>query len=236
VSSGEIGDDSELRRFLIARDYDISKTTDMYKNYLNWLSTTSPRNIKDEKIITSLNSNKGFVYGHDKLMRPTIYIITKKHDKTIPIDETRLFIVKLILSAVDLLGVDGNGSQFSAIIDFDDFGTSNFDVSALKSIMWILDRCFPERLGSLYMVKTGVLFAMFWKIVSPFIPSRTSQKIKISAEKELIDQWPSELLLKDYGGKSEYVHDFQEIEKKKGTTDKKENEEKKGRETKRETD
>jgi len=229
VASSEVGSDEDLTRFLVARDFDITKTTDMYKNYLEWWSTTSPRTISDEKISTSLYANKAFVYGYDKQFRPTLYIVTKKHDKNIPIEETRLFISRLIMSAVDLLGKDGTNNQFSAIIDFDDFGTSNFDMKALKSIMWLLDRCFPERLGSLYMVNTGILFGVLWKVVSPFIPARTSAKIKIDDEKELVGQWPPELLLKAYGGTSDYSHDYKaetEGKNKQQTEEKKEKTEK----------
>jgi len=278
--------DGELLRFCIARSFDMAKAVELYVGYVEWKKQIQPDNIPNDKIATSLKNNAGFVYGNDKMGRPTIYIRARYHSNKVPTEESQLYAIKVVMEALSLLSEptfnpsqtvsqfftqlqaselptlpesgeitkleepstfpiiitspdssmptptpsesssaserseDANQkeskddsaqkvapkqvvSQFSAIFDFAGFGRSNFDVAILKSILNFLDRSFPERLGKLYIINTGWLFWVLWKIVTPFIPKRTKQKIQIytgNARTELTAAWDSQLLLTEYGG------------------------------------
>ena len=53
---------------------------------------------------------------------------------------------------------------FVAIFDFDQFGLAQFDTEILRTILLMLARYYPERLGHLWFVHCGLVFSAFWKI------------------------------------------------------------------------
>ena len=66
---------------------------------------------------------------------------------------------------------------FLAIADLEKFSTDNWDLAALKEGLHILDNYFPERLGNIWFIHASFLFMTLWKLIRPFIPKRTAEKL-----------------------------------------------------------
>jgi len=68
-------------------------------------------------------------------------------------------------------------SQFVVVVDFTGLGYGNFDLEGTKVMVEVLEAYFPERLGTAMCINTGWLFWILWKLISPFIPKRTRDKV-----------------------------------------------------------
>src|SRR3989338_8642261 len=73
------------------------------------------------------------------------------------------------------------------ICDFAGYSMKNApSLSVCKQSVDILSSHFPERLGVALIVNPQRVFSWFWKLISPFIPAATKEKIKLchSSDKE----------------------------------------------------
>ncbi|KAE8695017.1 Sec14p-like phosphatidylinositol transfer family protein isoform 2 [Hibiscus syriacus] len=78
-SSKEV-DDWALRRFLIARDLDVEKASNMFLKYLNWKRTFVPNgSFSPTEIRHELLQNKMFLQGSDKKGRPIAVVLASRH-------------------------------------------------------------------------------------------------------------------------------------------------------------
>jgi len=76
-------------------------------------------------------------------------------------------------------------TQFVVIVDFSNLGYSNFDLEGTKVMVEVLEAYFPERLGVSVCINTGWLFWILWKLISPFIPKRTREKVVAERERRV---------------------------------------------------
>jgi len=216
VVEEEIPDKFTRLRYLVARDYRVNVACDLYLEYNKWYKETLPLSIEPMDILTSLKSGKSFTFGFDKKNRPTVYSFAKLHDKRIDIEETKKFMFRGLFKTSEMLNHDGVGSQFVTVFDMDGFGLANFDVAAVKTLLYALDHYLPERMGGMYIINASFMFWALWKIIGPFIPARTKAKIHIfkSDWKEtLLANWSEDQLLIQYGGKLEYKNPYTEWNK-----------------------
>ena len=84
-------------------------------------------------------------------------------------------------------------------------------LSVCKQTVEILSSHFPERLGVALIMNPPRVFSWFWKLISPFIPAATKEKIKFcntSNKEEMMKfmepYFTPDLVLKDFGGENEF--------------------------------
>ncbi|KAK7828305.1 phosphatidylinositol transfer protein 3 [Quercus suber] len=75
--------------------------------------------------------------------------------------------------------------KFLCIGDLEGWGYSNSDIRGYLAALSILQDCFPERLGKLIIVHVPYIFMTAWKMVYPFIDSKTKKKIIFVENKKL---------------------------------------------------
>lgn len=69
-----------LKRFLVARDLDVEKATEMFLNYCKWRRSFVPNgSISASEITHELASNKVFIQGIDRYNRPIAVIYGARH-------------------------------------------------------------------------------------------------------------------------------------------------------------
>ncbi|XVF02109.1 hypothetical protein REPUB_Repub04eG0147900 [Reevesia pubescens] len=198
-------DDLMIRRFLRARDLDIEKASTMFLKYLSWKRTFMPKGfITESEISTHLSHNKLFTQGLDKQGRPIVVAFGGRHKPTKGnLEEVKRFIV-YGLEKICARMPEGQ-EKFVAIGDLEGWGYSNSDIRAYVASLSILQDCYPERLAKLFIVHVPYIFMTAWKVVYPFIDSRTKKKIVFVENKKL-----TSTLLRDiddsqlpdiYGGK-----------------------------------
>ncbi|XWS54101.1 hypothetical protein CRYUN_Cryun10bG0059500 [Craigia yunnanensis] len=178
-------DDLMIRRFLRARDLDIEKASTMFLKYLSWRKTFLPKGfISESEISSQLAPNKLCMQGLDKQGRPIVVTFGGRH-KPIKgnLEEFKRFVV-YGLEKICARMPKGQ-EKFVAIGDLEGWGYSNSDIRAYVASLSILQDCYPERLAKLFIVHVPYIFMTAWKVVYPFIDSRTKKKIVFVENKRL---------------------------------------------------
>nr|CAN59728.1 hypothetical protein VITISV_037736 [Vitis vinifera] len=142
-------DDFMIRRFLRARDLDIDKASALLLKYLGWRRAFIPNGyISASEIPNELAQNKLFMQGF------VVYSLEKI-----------------------CASMPGGEEKFISIADIEGWGYTNSDIRAYLAALSILQDCYPERLGKLFLVHVPYVFMTAWKVVYPFIDSKTKKKI-----------------------------------------------------------
>ncbi|KAG8502129.1 hypothetical protein CXB51_002131 [Gossypium anomalum] len=197
-------DDFMIRRFLRARDLDIEKANTMLLKYLSWRRTFLPKGfVSESEISNQLADNKLCMQGVDKQGRPIVVAFGGRHKPTKGNLEERLTVTcgasRKIGSSLDepascfvVYGLEKicarmprGQEKFVAIGDLEGWGYSNSDIRAYVASLSILQDCYPERLAKLFIVHVPYIFMTAWKVVYPFIDSRTKKKIIFVENKKL---------------------------------------------------
>ncbi|XP_027151243.1 phosphatidylinositol transfer protein 3-like [Coffea eugenioides] len=196
-------DDFMIRRFLRARDLDIDKASALFLKYLSWRKEFVPNgSISPSEIPNELAHEKLFMQGHDKLGRPIVVVFGGRH-KPKNLEEFKRF-VTFSLDKICARMPSGQ-EKFVCIADLEGWGYTNSDVRGYVAALSILQDCYPERLGKLFIVHVPYIFMTAWKVVYPFIDSKTKKKIVFVEDKKLGSTLQRDIdesqLPETYGGK-----------------------------------
>ncbi|KAK5844070.1 uncharacterized protein LOC108483568 [Gossypium arboreum] len=178
-------DDFMIRRFLRARDLDIEKANTMLLKYLSWRRTFLPKGfVSESEISNQLADNKLCMQGVDKQGRPIVVAFGGRHKPTKGnLEEVKRFVVYGLEKICARM--PRGQEKFVAIGDLEGWGYSNSDIRAYVASLSILQDCYPERLAKLFIVHVPYIFMTAWKVVYPFIDSRTKKKIIFVENKKL---------------------------------------------------
>ena len=197
IDNFEIYDDLFLLRFLRARKFDLVKTMEMFKKFLNWRIEKKVDEIsKSFEIDNLLEIKRLYPHGYhrtDKIGRP-VYI--ELYDKT---DVKGLFKVtteekminyyikqyerqiKYIFPACSAV-VQKPVEQSCTILDANGIGITSL-VGPIKGFLKLASDIgqdyYPEMLGKMTIVNTGIFFRAIWSMVKSFIDPKTQSKIKL---------------------------------------------------------
>ncbi|XP_074317139.1 uncharacterized protein LOC141653314 [Silene latifolia] len=180
-------DDLTLRRFLRARNLDVEKAALFFLKYQNWRNSFVPKGyISEAEIQYDLAHKKVFLGGLDKKKRPVAVLVGSRHTqnrKTGGLDEFKRFCVYIIDKAI--ASIPDGQEKFVVIGDLKGFGYSNSDIRGFLGAFSILQDCYPERLGKLFLVNAPKAFMLMWKMIYPFIDNNTKTKIEFVDSKQL---------------------------------------------------
>lgn len=200
-------DDPTIRRFLRARDLDVERACAMLLKYLTWRREFVPKGfISLSEIQNDIAQNKLFMQGNDKLGRPIVVVFGARHKQT-TVDEFKRY-VTFTLDKITSRMPEGQ-EKFVSIADLEGWGYANSDVRGYLAALSILQDCYPERLGKLFLVHVPYVFMTAWKVIYPFIDSRTKKKIIFVENKKLKSTLVQDIdetqLPEMYGGKLQLV-------------------------------
>jgi len=180
-----INDILQCRRFLRARKGNVPQAVEMAINNQQWRRENTPNwpktTIPLDRIKEDINCKKAYCYGTDKKGRPVAWIRVKLHDANEDRQQIHDFVTFMIDEGVTRAEyLPESDGQFTIIIDFLDFGYSNFDSETAIYILKMLSHNYPERMGRLYFVRESWLFWALWKIIETagIIDARSARKIK----------------------------------------------------------
>ena len=222
IDNFEIYDDLFLLRFLRARKFDLEKTMEMFKKFLQWRIDMKVEEINNSYELENLiEIKKLYPHGYhrtDKLGRP-VYI--ELYDKT---DVNGLFKVttedkmvkyyikqyerqiKYIFPACSAI-VQRPVEQSCTILDANGIGIFSL-VGPIKGFVKLASDIgqdyYPEMLGKMTIINVGFLFRAIWSMVKSFIDPKTQSKIsllKSSYKDELLKLIDEEKLPSFLGGK-----------------------------------
>ena len=222
IENFEIYDDLFLLRFLRARKFDLEKTMEMFKKFLQWRIDMHVDELRESFEMENLiEIKKLYPHGYhrtDKLGRP-VYI--ELYDKT---DVNGLFKVtteekmvkyyikqyerqmKYIFPACSAV-VQKPVEQSCTILDANGIGIFSL-VGPIKGFVKLASDIgqdyYPEMLGKMTIVNVGFLFRAIWSMVKSFIDPKTQSKInllKSSYKEELLKLIDEDKLPSFLGGK-----------------------------------
>ncbi|CAA3000056.1 random slug 5-like [Olea europaea subsp. europaea] len=169
-------DDFMIRRFLRARDLDVEKASAMFLKYLSWRKEFVPNGfISPSEIPNDLAQDKLFMQGHDKTGRPIVLVFAERHKPT-SVEEFKRF-VTYTLDQICARMPSGH-EKFTAIADLEGWGYANSDIRGYLAAVSILQDCYPERLGKMFIIHVPYIFMTAWKMVYPFIDKNTKKKVE----------------------------------------------------------
>lgn len=176
-------DDFMIRRFLRARNLDIEKASALFLKYLSWRRDFVPSGtISPSELQNDIAHNKLFMQGQDKLGRPIVVVFGGRH-KQGNLEEFKRF-VTFSLDKICSRMPSGQ-EKFISIADLDGWGYANSDIRGYLAALTILQDCYPERLGKLFIINVPYVFMTAWKVVYPFIDNKTKKKIIFVENKKL---------------------------------------------------
>ncbi len=222
IDNFEIYDDLFLLRFLRARKFDLEKTMEMFKKFLQWRIDMKVDEIRESYELDNLiEIKKLYPHGYhrtDKLGRP-VYI--ELYDKT---DVNGLFKVttedkmvkyyikqyerqmKYIFPACSAV-IQKPVEQSCTILDANGIGIFSL-VGPIKGFVKLASDIgqdyYPEMLGKMTIINVGFLFRAIWSMVKSFIDPKTQAKIsllKSNYKDELLKLIDEDKLPQFLGGK-----------------------------------
>ena len=197
IDNFEIYDDLFLLRFLRARKFDLEKTMEMFKKFLNWRIEKNVDDLRENYVLENLiEIKKLYPHGYhrtDKLGRP-VYI--ELYDKT---DVKALFKItteenmvkyyikqyerqmKYIFPACSAV-VQKPIEQSCTILDANGIGITSI-VGPIKGFLKLASDIgqdyYPEMLGKMTIINVGMFFRAIWSMVKSFIDPKTQAKITL---------------------------------------------------------
>ncbi|KAL2348151.1 hypothetical protein Fmac_002151 [Flemingia macrophylla] len=186
-----------LLRFLRMRDFDMSKSKEMFQNYLKWRKEFRVDVLPKEFNFTEYNEVKkcyphGY-HGVDRYGRP-VYIERLGMVDLNKLGEITTFerFIKYHVSEQEKtlkirypacsLAAKKHIASTTSILDVNGVGMSNFSKPAryLFTEIQKIDSCYyPETLNRLFIINAGSGFKMLWKAVKAFLDARTVSKIQV---------------------------------------------------------
>ncbi|KAH3784670.1 phosphatidylinositol transfer protein 3-like [Dreissena polymorpha] len=186
-----------LRRYLIARDWDVSAAEKQLKDTLQWRRETKPQHVVCAFCQKTPGGHAMRQVGFDKSGRSVIYsCFAQCCTQHQPVDSAIQHLVYLLENAVR---ASKHGTySFVWVIDFKGMKITSCNPRLALAVEHIVSNHYPERLGACIVVNHGILFQTFWVAVRGVIHARTAAKLHIhrhfhKVEEDFTELFPDEL-------------------------------------------
>uniref|UniRef100_A0A5B6ZMI4 Putative random slug protein 5 isoform X3 n=1 Tax=Davidia involucrata TaxID=16924 RepID=A0A5B6ZMI4_DAVIN len=208
--------DACLRRYLVARNWNVDKSKKMLEETLKWRSTYKPEEIRWHEVAHEGETGKvSRANFHDRLGRTVLIMRPGMQNSTSAEDNIR-HLVYLIENAI--LNLREGQEQMSWLIDFTGWSlNTNIPIKTARDIIYILQNHYPERLAIVVLYNPPRIFEAFWKIVKYFVDPKTFQKIRFvypnnkDSEEIMKSFFDVENLPSEFGGKASLKYDHEEF-------------------------
>uniref|UniRef100_A0A7S2RJ71 CRAL-TRIO domain-containing protein n=1 Tax=Mucochytrium quahogii TaxID=96639 RepID=A0A7S2RJ71_9STRA len=175
--------DSQLRRYIRARDGDVNAAFEQAKKVLHWR--------KDHKVGEIVQRNSEFVaqdrwgsvywHGKDIYGRPILVVRGCRHDPSLFGTETTLrFLIWKLEKQLEQSEVD----DIVVILDCINMTRHNLDTKMFRIVIPVLLNYYPERLGACLVYPTSQIMWLLWKMVSKTLDDKTEKKFVFIREQK----------------------------------------------------
>lgn len=181
-------DDDTIARYLIARNNDLEKSTELMTKAQAWRNKHFPVLKMDG--VSEMSNGKFYVHGTDREGRPLLFFRGCLHDSsTRDVETMARAAVWWMEYACRKLPDDK--TKITIIMDRDGAAMANSDIEFLRAFSSLFQDQFPERLNRAIVVPANVIFWSIWKVASVFVHPVTREKVKTlmfqSALSEFVD-------------------------------------------------
>ncbi|CAM8912257.1 unnamed protein product [Rhodiola kirilowii] len=208
--------DACLRRYLVARSWNVEKAKKMLEDTLQWRASYKPEEITWPDVAFESETGKVSIANfHDRLGR-TVLIMRPGLQNSTSAEGNIRHLFYLIEYAV--LNLPKGQEQMVWLIDFTGLSYKNSaPIKTTREIVNILQNHYPERLGLAFLYNPPRLFEAFWKVVKYFLDPITFKKVNFVYPKnkdsvELMTTFfDTENLPSEFGGKATLKYDHEEF-------------------------
>ncbi|GBF90145.1 hypothetical protein Rsub_03278 [Raphidocelis subcapitata] len=210
-SPDELVADAHLRRWLVARDWNVDVTYKLLIHHGGWRAHVIPKGfIEEGRVSGPLAANTIFLQGVDHDGRALIIVKVAHHSsKDRDLRQMKMFSVYIMEAMVALCDREKNPTcRLSSMFDLTGCSYQNMDAAVMRNILGILSTHYVERLSVLYFYNPPSLFFTLWNSMKGLLPEVTREKIKMihpSDTSELHAWMPADTLPREYGGKGELL-------------------------------
>ncbi|CAM8938429.1 unnamed protein product [Rhodiola kirilowii] len=209
--------DSCLRRYLVARNWNLEKAKTMLEETLKWRAAFKPEKIYWCDVAKQGENGKLFRANfHDKYGRSVLIIRPGKETQK-NLESQDKFLVYNLENAI--FNLPQSQEQIMCLVDFTGFSMLRVSIKHARDCLYILQNHYPERMAMSFLYNPPWIFDTFFKMIKYFIDPITFQKIKFVYPKhgESADimkaYFDEENLPTEFGGKATLSFDYQEFSK-----------------------
>ncbi|KAI4386757.1 hypothetical protein MLD38_004662 [Melastoma candidum] len=207
-----------LRRYLIARNWNVEKALKMLEDTLEWRSTFKPEEIRWHEVAHEGETGKVSRADFFDRQGRTVLIMRPGKQNTTSAEGNIRHLVYLIENSI--LNLPEGQEQMSWLIDFTGWTLkTQVPVKTARDIVHILQNHYPERLAGAFLYNPPRIFEAFWKAVRYFLDPKTFEKVKFVYPKnkdsvELMSTFfDVENLPAEFGGKATLTYNHKEFSK-----------------------
>jgi hypothetical protein len=167
-----------LRRFLVAREWNVKKATDMMLECIKWRHEYKPWEVKPEDVEEEfLKWTKMYRHGFTKGGQPVLYVVpTGKTSEQWDIQLNHL--VFNLENAFATMDASKGVEQIVWIVNWAEFSLSDAaPLSFGRTVLSVLQNMYPERLNCFFCMDAPFYFRAVWTVLSPVINANTKKKI-----------------------------------------------------------
>jgi hypothetical protein len=165
-------DDETLARFLIARNGDIDKASQLLNAHLNWRSENLP--IVKSTVVNELYKGKVYAHGVDKEGHPLVVYLPRFNDPSVrdleEMSRSLLYWTESVLESMP-----SNKSKATILVDRT--GNSQPDMDFIKFVAKAFQDNYPERAYRFIIYPGGLVFTTLWNLIKLFIDPVTANKV-----------------------------------------------------------
>ncbi|XP_031391890.1 phosphatidylinositol transfer protein 3-like [Punica granatum] len=198
--------DAAILRYLRARNWNTKKAAKMLKDTLKWRLAYKPEKIRWEDVAQEAETGKIYRASYcDKLGR-TVLVMRPGFQNTNSSKGQIMYLVYCLENAIMNLSPDQE--QMVWLIDFQGWNMSCISMNVTRETAHILQDHYPERLGLAILYSPPKIFESFWKMVKPFLESKTFKKVKFvysddpQSMKVMEDTFDMDKLESAFGGRN----------------------------------
>lgn len=194
-----VQDDSILLRYVRAKHMNLQKAEMALRQTMEFRMKYRPDLLSKSVVAEDGKVPKGFWFGKDKKGRDTIYVYPGRHLPGLTTrEETYLYAIWLFEQGMHLTRIH-NKFQVNIIYDRTGMSYSNIDLTLYRTLLG-LQHHFPEAVHKIYVLHANALYQTVYAAMSPFLDSRTNDKIVFVNKEDLLALYDVDQLLVEHGG------------------------------------
>jgi hypothetical protein len=221
----DVLDDMALFRFLFGYQWDVEFAANMAFEMLEWQKSFKPKDIRMKDIQKVARNAYLFHHGHDKKMRPILYMIIG-NDKAENTDENVDLKFKHLVhtneQCIKFIEKYGNADTYQIlwIVELKNGSISLNLVKSMKGLFDLLGNRYPERCGQILVLNPPWTLNVIWSFLKPFLTQSQIDKYQFikGSDAEIrtqllkfIDEDQLIPTLLDYNGKADFTFDVDRI-------------------------
>ena len=172
--------DATITRFVGAYKKSMNDGLHSIFNHINWRLENNVDVLRSDtsSFVSEFNQKKCLNEGFDRMNRPIVTMIAQRHMKNNRnIDEVCKYIVHVLETALEQSKTKGAGDEKVTILfDMTGFSTTNLDHEAIKLLIDILLKNYPNILSQSLIVNSPFLFRASWALIKPWLDPVTAAK------------------------------------------------------------